>query len=65
MECPLCGRTETGRVGNREYYCWRCCVEFHGEPGQWRLYAPDPEGVLVELADPGLPVVHEAPAPTG
>lgn len=57
---------ETGRVGNREYYCWRCCVEFHGEPGHWRLYAPDRDGVLVELAsEAAAAAIQESPAQTG
>ncbi len=70
MQCPLCGRLETGRVGNQEYYCWRCCVEFHGTPGNWRIFAPDTEGMLTELAMPleagtggvQAPAVSEAPA---
>ncbi len=61
MECPLCGRLDTGRVGNREYYCWTCCVEFHGEPGQWRLFVPDTEGILNELSAEGVPLAGQPP----
>lgn len=56
MRCPLCQRLECGQVGNSQYYCWNCCLEFHGEPGNWRLFNLDEEGGLVELAD--------APPPT-
>lgn len=49
MRCPLCGKTETGQVGNGQYYCWTCCLEFHGTPAHWRLYALDEDGALTEL----------------
>lgn len=71
MRCPNCGRNETGRVGNHEFFCWDCCVEFHGAPGSWRLFAVDSEGALVELrpeaelgpAAPGDPVPAAALQP--
>ncbi len=50
MRCPRCGRTQTGQVGNHEWYCWLCCLEFHDTPGGWRLFEVDEEGGLVELA---------------
>jgi hypothetical protein len=68
MRCPSCGRNQTGQVGNREYYCWNCCLEFHGAPGGWRVFAVDPDGALVEVAPPGqgpAPAVPEPEAPAG
>jgi hypothetical protein len=62
MRCPRCGRTETGQVGTREYYCWNCCLEFHGAPGQWRLFTVDEEGQLLEVTEtPEVPAPAETP----
>jgi len=49
MRCPRCDKVENGQVGNGQYYCWHCTLEFHGRPGQWRFYSVDLEGGLVEL----------------
>ena len=54
VRCPVCGRSETGRVGGAEYYCWNCCVEFHASDAGWRLFRPDEEGALVELSTSDL-----------
>lgn len=51
MRCPRCGRTQTGQVGGHEYYCWNCCVEFHGAPGAWKLFDVDEEGGLMEIVE--------------
>lgn len=51
MRCPRCDKIENGQVGNGQYYCWNCCLEFHGEPGAWRFYSLDEEGGLVEMVD--------------
>ncbi len=50
MRCPVCDKLEYGQVGNGQYYCWNCYLEFHGQPGKWRFFAVDEEGGLVELA---------------
>jgi len=50
MRCPLCNKLEYGQVGNGQYYCWNCCLEFHGQPGNWRFFSLDEEGGLVEMA---------------
>lgn len=64
MRCPRCGRTQTGQVGSREYYCWNCCVEFHQSPDGWRLFDVDEEGGLMEVApdqtDPTAPEQAQA-----
>ena len=49
VRCPSCGRNETGQVGTHEFYCWNCCLEFHGAPGSWRLFALDTDGALLEV----------------
>ncbi len=53
MRCPVCDRIETGRVASDQYFCWRCCVEFHGAPGRWRVFRVDEEGNLVEAVAGG------------
>jgi hypothetical protein len=55
-------------VGTHEFFCWNCCLEFHGAPGNWRLFALDPDGLLVEVQpEPaglgGVPLGVPAAAP--
>ena len=61
MRCPRCNKLEYGQVGNGQYYCWNCCLEFHGEPGRWRVYALEEDGSLVDWAE-GLGSAQGAPA---
>jgi len=68
VRCPSCGHSETGRVGSHEFYCWNCCLEFHGVPGLWRLFSVEPDGTLIEVggADDGAVAqaqAAEAPSP--
>lgn len=32
MRCPLCRSADTGKVGNNQYYCWQCLMEFKANP---------------------------------
>jgi hypothetical protein len=32
MRCPLCSSADTGKVGNNQYYCWQCLMEFKANP---------------------------------
>lgn len=45
LRCPKCGSRSTGRIGQDQYYCWDCNVEFHMQGKSVRIYSIDPEGV--------------------
>lgn len=51
MQCPVCGGHATGRIGNHEWYCWDCCIEFlQAENGRVDCFVLDAEGNRVRLA---------------
>lgn len=51
MRCPACGSKEIGKVGDNEFYCWDCCVEFVLSPGGVKLFNIAPDGTLVNVAE--------------
>lgn len=46
MVCPNCGSRLVGRIGNQQYYCRNCFVEFVQRAGEWRVFKLDAEGAL-------------------
>jgi len=44
--CPLCGGKETGRVGNDQFYCSSCCIEYDSRN---KIFAINEDGTLTEL----------------
>lgn len=51
MKCPVCGGVQVGKVGNDQYYCWNCFVEFNTSKGKISLYEVAEDGSLVCLND--------------
>ncbi len=51
MNCPVCGGVQVGKVGNDQYYCWNCFVEFNTSKGKISLYEVAEDGSLVCLND--------------
>lgn len=53
--CPYCHSRSIGRVGNDQYYCWDCCIEFAVTRHGVKLFRVDDEGELQSLqpGDPG------------
>lgn len=47
MTCPNCGSRVVGKIGNRQFYCWNCYVEFTQRSNGYAVYEVDAEGVLV------------------
>lgn len=47
LRCPKCGSRSTGRIGQDQFYCWDCNVEFHVQGSFVRIYSIDPEGAAV------------------
>lgn len=48
--CPVCNHSNTGKVGNRQYYCRECLIEFQvtGKKQAKPFYVEE-DGTLVEL----------------
>ena len=44
--CPLCGGREVGRVGNEQYYCSNCCIEYDSKN---KMYTIEEDGTLIDL----------------
>lgn len=50
MRCPVCAGNATGRIGQNEWYCWECCIEFQDlGSGQVDCFVLDSEGNRVRL----------------
>ena len=49
MICPVCWSNNTGKVGNDEYYCANCLLEFSKSGKKTRYYYIDEEGSSVLL----------------
>ncbi len=58
MACPNCGSRLVGKIGNRQFYCWNCCVEFSRRGNEWEVFHVDQDGVLVP--NPKAAVAPEA-----
>jgi ribosomal protein L37AE/L43A len=50
MQCPLCRTLDTGRVGNNQYYCWQCLLEFKQSSQQARIFYVEEDGTLVPVS---------------
>ena len=38
IRCPVCNGIQIGKVGNEQYYCWNCFLEFNFNKGRLNLY---------------------------
>lgn len=51
MRCPLCRSADTGKVGNNQYYCWQCLMEFKAGPEQsWSMFYIEADGSLIPVS---------------
>lgn len=51
MRCPLCRSADTGKVGNNQYYCWQCLMEFKASSQQTgKMYFVEEDGSLVPVS---------------
>lgn len=50
VTCPVCSHINTGKIGNRQYYCWDCLIEFQiNGKKKPKLFFVEEDGTLVEL----------------
>ncbi|HHY44460.1 MAG TPA: hypothetical protein GX512_01945 [Firmicutes bacterium] len=47
MICPKCRSRATGRIGQNQYYCWDCSIEFVPTGDGFRMYRLEPDGTTV------------------
>lgn len=45
--CPKCRSRATGRIGQNQYYCWDCNIEFVRTGDGFRMYRLEPDGTTV------------------
>lgn len=45
--CPLCGGNSIGKVGNSQFYCWECFVEFTLQKNKVTVYEVGDDGSLL------------------
>jgi len=56
MNCPKCKSRATGRIGQGQYYCWDCSIEFEPTPAGVRVYRLEPDGIAIPESIDGRPV---------
>ncbi|NLI70815.1 MAG: hypothetical protein GX364_08140 [Firmicutes bacterium] len=52
IHCPLCHQINTGKIGNRLYYCWDCLIEFEIQGrnrDKIKMFLVEEDGTLIEL----------------
>lgn len=47
ITCPLCGGKAIGKVGNNQFYCWDCFVEFSIQKNKITVYEVADDGSLL------------------
>ncbi len=53
MRCPMCRSADTGKVGNNQYYCWQCLMEFKANPNPHQpasMFYVEADGTLIPVA---------------
>lgn len=50
MVCPVCNRKDVGRIGENQFFCWNCDVEFNNAA---EVYKISEDGNLIKITVPG------------
>jgi hypothetical protein len=45
--CPHCKSKDIGKIGNNQFYCWNCFMEFALVGDEVKIYNVDEDGSLV------------------
>ena len=45
--CPKCKSRAVGRIGQNQYYCWDCNIEFIPAKDGFRMYRLEPDGTVM------------------
>lgn len=47
--CPQCNGRDIGKIGNNQFYCWNCYMEFALVGDEVKIYHVDEDGSLVSV----------------
>ncbi len=47
MVCPKCKSRAIGRIGQNQYYCWDCSIEFVPTRDGFRMYRLEEDGTAL------------------
>lgn len=47
MICPKCRSRAVGRIGQNQYYCWDCNIEFVPTRDGFRMYRLESDGTII------------------
>lgn len=59
--CPHCNSRDIGKIGNNQFYCWNCFMEFALVGDEVKIYHVDEDGSLVAFVPD--PIGEDSPAP--
>lgn len=60
--CPHCNCKDIGKIGNNQFYCWNCFMEFALVGDEVKIYHVDEDGSLIAFApEAGAAVPEENP----
>lgn len=51
FRCPNCNSRSVGKVGQEQYFCSDCCLEFARKKSGIKLFEVADDGTLVAVAD--------------
>lgn len=51
MFCPLCNQKFVGKIGNNQFYCRECFIEFRISKNKVKLYEVCDDGSLLPYKD--------------
>ena len=51
LSCPNCKSKDIGKIGNNQYYCWHCFIEFSYAKEQVDVFQVEEDGTLSSLND--------------
>ena len=47
MVCPKCKSRAVGKIGQNQYFCWDCSIEFVPTKDGFRMYRLEPDGTML------------------
>ncbi len=47
MVCPKCNSRAVGKIGQNQYFCWDCSIEFVPTKDGFRMYRLEPDGTML------------------
>jgi len=49
MRCPVCKSKTVGRVGQNQFYCWDCCIEYQLCGRETKVFSVLEDGSLINF----------------